>query len=183
MKIAVYCGSDFGNNEEYAKAASELGQWIGKSKHTLVYGGGESGLMGAVAKEVHAADSEVIGVIPGNVEFIKSRPQPYVTKLITTTNMSERKQKMLDLADVFIALPGGIGTLDEISEAITLTKIGVFQKPCVLFNRNSFYAPLKTMFEQMEQEGFWWKESMRHVLFSDHMDEIAVFIDKFYSVQ
>lgn len=93
MKIAVYCGSDFGNNEEYAKAARELGQWIGKSKHTLVYGGGESGLMGAVAKEVHAEGSEVIGVIPGNVEFIKSRPQPYVTKLITTTNMSERKQK------------------------------------------------------------------------------------------
>ena len=183
MKIAVYCGSDFGNNEEYTKAARELGQWIGKSKYTLIYGGGESGLMGAVAKEVHAAGSEVIGVIPGNVEFIKSRPQPYVTKLITTTNMSERKQKMLDLADVFIALPGGIGTLDEISEAITLTKIGVFQKPCVLFNRNSFYAPMKNMFEKMEQEGFWWKESMRHVLFSDHVDEIAAFIDKFNSAQ
>ena len=90
MKIAVYCGSDFGNNEEYTKAARELGQWIGKGKHTLVYGGGESGLMGAVAKEVHAAGSEVIGVIPGNVEFIKSRPQPYVTKLITTTNISKK---------------------------------------------------------------------------------------------
>ena len=95
MKIAVYCGSDFGNNEEYAKAARELGQWIGKSKHTLVYGGGESGLMGAVAKEVHAAGSEVIGVIPGNVEFIKSRPQPYVTKLITTTNMSEDRKSVV----------------------------------------------------------------------------------------
>ena len=69
MKIAVYCGSDFGNNEEYTKAARELGQWIGKSKYTLIYGGGESGLMGAVAKEVHAEGSEVIGVIPGNVEY------------------------------------------------------------------------------------------------------------------
>ena len=180
MKIAVYCGSDFGNNEEYTKAARELGQRIGQSKYTLIYGGGESGLMGAVAKEVHAEGSEVIGVIPGNVEFIKSRPQPYVTKLITTTNMSERKQKMLDLADVFIALPGGIGTLDEISEAITLTKIGVFQKPCILFNRNSFYAPMKNMFEKMEQEGFWRKESMRYVLFSDDLEEMEAFIKMWF---
>lgn len=93
MKIAVYCASVFGNNEEYVKAARELGQWIGKSNHALVYGGGESGLMGSVAEEVHVAGNEVIGVVPGNVEFIKSRPQSYVTKLITTTNMSERKQK------------------------------------------------------------------------------------------
>ena len=184
MNIAVYCGSDFGNQEAYKEAAVELGKWIGKNNHTLVYGGGESGLMGAVAKEVYEAGSAVIGVIPGNVEFIMARPQPYVTKLITAANMSERKQKMLELADVFLALPGGIGTLDEISEAITLTKIGVFKKPCILFNRNGFYEPLKTMFAQMEQAGFWWKEYMRHVLFSDDLDEIDAFIrtwdDAFY---
>ena len=134
MKIAVYCASEFGKEEIYTEAAKELGQWIGRTKHTLVYGG-ESGLMGTVAKEVHAAGCEVIGVVPGNVAFIKNRPQPYVTKLIFTEDMSERKRKMLELADVFIALPGGIGTLDEISETITLTKIGVFNKPSILFNK------------------------------------------------
>ena len=168
MNIAVYCGSDFGNQDVYKRAATELGKWIGKNNHTLVYGGGESGLMGAVAKEVHEAGSTVIGVIPGNVEFIKARPQPYVT---------------MELADVFLALPGGIGTLDEISEVITLTKIGVFQKPCILFNRNSFYEPLKTMFTQMEQAGFWWKESMRHVLFSDDLEEISAFIETWDDVK
>ena len=104
MKIAVYCASEFGKEELYTEAARELGQWIGASKHTLVYGGGESGLMGTVAKEVHDAGCEVIGVVPGNVAFIKNRPQPYVTKLILTEDMSERKRKMLELADVFISV-------------------------------------------------------------------------------
>jgi hypothetical protein len=176
MKIAVYCGSDFGNNSEYVKAAEELGRWIGACGHTLVYGGGESGLMGAVAREVHSAGQVVIGVVPDNVDFIKGRPQSYVTELIAAPNMSERKRKMLEIADVFIALPGGIGTLDEIAEAITLTKIGVFDKKCVLFNRDGYYEPLRGMFLEMERVGFVKNEEMRHVLFSDEMEMISEFI-------
>lgn len=176
MKIAVYCGSGSGNDPLYAQAAAELGEWIGENKDTLIYGGGESGLMGEVACKVHEAGCEVVGVVPGNVDFIKNRPQPFVTELITTQNMSDRKQTMLELADVFIALPGGIGTLDEISEAITLTKIGVFDKPCIFFNRNGFYDPLKSMFDEMEKAGFWDKASMKHVLFSDDTKEIGAFI-------
>ena len=179
MKIAVYCASVFGGNREYVKAARELVEWIGKSKHTLVYGGGESGLMGVVAEEVYASGNEVIGVVPGNVEFINSRPQPYTTKLITTMDMSERKQKMVELADVFIALPGGIGTLDEISEAIVLTKISELQKPCILFNRNNFYTPLQELLKKMDQAGFLWGDHIEHVLFSDHLNEIEAFIDKY----
>ena len=178
MRIAVYCGSDFDKEGIYTAAARELGAWIGKSGHSLVYGGGESGLMGTVAKEVFDAGRQVIGVVPGNVEFIKDRPQPFVTELITTKNMSERKEKMLELADAFIALPGGIGTLDEISEAITLTKIGVFNKPCILFNRSGFYEPIRRMFEEMENAGFLTRESMRHVLFSDDVEEIRAFITR-----
>ena len=133
MRIAVYCGSGFGNTPDYIEGAKRLGRWIGEHKHTLVYGGGESGLMGVIAREVHEAGCPVIGVVPGDVSFIKDRPQPYVTELITARNMSDRKEKMLELADAFVALPGGIGTLDEMSEAITLTKIGVFDKKCILF--------------------------------------------------
>lgn len=178
MKIAVYCGSDFGKGDIYKEAASELGRWIGANHHTLIYGGGEAGLMGTVAREVFEAGQQVIGVIPGNVEFIKNRPQPYVTNLITTKNMSDRKETMLEMADVFVALPGGIGTLDEISEAITLTKIGVFDKPCILFNRNGFYEPLKSMVGQMVESGFLYNEDMTRVLFSDDLEEIRKFIEK-----
>lgn len=176
MNIAVYCGSDFGNNPVYNEAAEELGKWIGQSGHTLIYGGGDSGLMGTVAKAVYNAGCNVIGVLPGNVDFIKGRPQPFVTECIITDNMSDRKQKMLDLADAYIALPGGIGTLDEISEAITLTKLGVYKKKSILFNRNAFYEPLKHMFLEMEKEGFLTKESMQHVLFSDDIEEIEEFL-------
>ena len=161
----------------------EIRMYIKEQLPSLGNGSEKTIIHCAVAKEVHEAGSTVIGVIPGNVEFIKARPQPYVTKLITAENMSERKQQMMELADVFLALPGGIGTLDEISEVITLTKIGVFQKPCILFNRNSFYEPLRTMFTQMEQAGFWWKESMRHVLFSDDLEEISAFIETWDDVK
>lgn len=176
MTIAVYCGSDTGKGSGWVQAASELGRWIGEGENTLIYGGGEAGLMGAVAREVYEAGREVIGVVPGNVDFIRNRPQIYCTKVIIADNMSTRKETMLELADAFIALPGGIGTLDEISEAITLTKIGVFQKKCVLFNRDSFYEPLKSLFSGMRQAGFLPEDSMDHVLFSDRILEIQAFL-------
>lgn len=178
MKIAVYCGSGFGHGEAWRQAAQRLGQWIGEKGHTLVYGGGEAGLMGEVAKAAHALGSEVIGVLPGNVAFICGRPQPYCTQVITMDSMTTRKQKMLDLADAFVALPGGIGTLDEITEAITLTKIGVFQKPAVMFNTDGYYEPFRTMLAQMEQTGFVEPGSMAQVLFSDDTEQIEAFFNK-----
>lgn len=176
MKIAVYCGSGFGNTPDYIEGAKKLGRWIGKKKHTLVYGGGEAGLMGVIAREVYEAGCQVIGVVPGDVAFIKDRPQPYVTELITARNMSDRKEKMLELADAFIALPGGIGTLDEMSEAITLTKIGVFDKKCILFNQNGFYESFRNVITDMEKAEFIEADSMKHVLFSADTDEIEKFI-------
>jgi len=176
MKIAVYCGSGFDNNPDYFEGAKRLGRWIGEHKHTLVYGGGESGLMGVIAHEVYEAGCTVIGVVPGDVAFIKDRPQPYVTELITARNMSDRKEKMLKLADAFIALPGGIVTLDEMSEAITLTKIGVFDKKCILFNQNGFYDSFRNVLADMEKAEFIESGSMGHVLFSADTDEIEKFI-------
>ncbi|MCQ2506832.1 MAG: TIGR00730 family Rossman fold protein [Lachnospiraceae bacterium] len=176
MKVAVYCGVGIGNNPAYKEGAVRLGKWISNHHYTLVYGGGDSGLMGVIASEVFKAGCPVIGVVPGDVEFIKNRPQPYVTELITARNMSERKEKMLNLSDVFIALPGGIGTLDEITEVITLTKIGVFDKKCILFNQDGFYEPFRKMLQDMEKEGFIEAEAMKHVLFSSDVEEIEKFI-------
>ena len=180
MKIAVFCGSNSGNNSIYEEGAEILGRWIAESGHSLVYGGGDAGLMGKVAKTVHDLKGEVIGVLPGNVDFIVERPQPYVTVLETSEDMSGRKKRMFEIADAFIALPGGIGTLDEISEVITLTKIGVFHKPCIFFNTNDFYAPIREMFLKMGREGFLWDDEMlSDVLFSSDVKEIEEFIKNF----
>lgn len=176
MKIAVYCGSGFGNDDKYREAARRLGDWIGVQGHTMVYGGGEAGLMGETAKAAHAHGTPVIGVLPGNVAFICGRPQPYCTEVITMPDMSSRKRRMLEEADAFIALPGGIGTLDEITEVITLTKIGVFKKPSVLFDTDGFYAPLRAMTDGMIAAGFMGADDMRHVLFSDDLAAIGAFL-------
>ena len=178
MKIAVYCGSTFGSDPAFEQAARRLGRWLGDSGHTLVYGGGESGLMGAVASEVFARGGQVIGVLPGNVRFICERPQPWCTQVITEPDMNSRKQRMLELADAFIALPGGTGTLDEISEVITLTKLGVFAKRSVLFNTRGFYEPFRQMIGEMERCGFIGPGEMAHVLYSDDPEEIGAFLQE-----
>ncbi len=165
-----------GNNQAFQKAAEELGRWLGSSGHNLVYGGGESGLMGIVAKNAKAAGAKVTGVVPCDVDFIRSRPQPYCDETLFTATMSERKQKMLELADCFIALPGGIGTIDEISEVITLTKIGVFSKKSILFNTAGFYDSFRSLLNQMCASGFLKSEELTHVLFSDNLQEIGQFL-------
>ncbi|MCQ2612624.1 MAG: TIGR00730 family Rossman fold protein [Treponemataceae bacterium] len=173
MTIAVYCGSGCGNDPCFQKAAESLGRWIGECGHSLVYGGGESGLMGLVAKNAKNSGAKVTGVIPSDVEFIRSRPQPYCDETVFTENMGLRKQKMFELADCFVALPGGIGTVDEISEVITLTKIGVFNKKSVLFNTKGFYDPFRTLLQKMCESGFLKPEEIEHVLFSDNLEEIG----------
>lgn len=177
MTIAVYCGSGMGNNMCFQKAAEDLGRWIGKTGYSLVYGGGEAGLMGIIAKNAKENGARVTGVVPSDVEFIRARPQPYCDEVVFTKNMSERKQKMLELADCFIALPGGIGTVDEISEVITLTKIGVMNKKSILFNTNGFYEPFKSLLSQMCAADFLKEAELSHVLFSDNLQEIGHFID------
>lgn len=176
MKIAVYCGSAPGNDPAFAESARELGRWIGEKGHTLVYGGGDSGIMGTVAEAAKNAGAQVIGVIPGDVPFIRERPQPFVTELITAADMSARKKTMLDLADVFMALPGGIGTLDEITEVITLTRIGVFDKKSVMINTNGFYEPFRAMLESMEKAGFIAADELKKVQFSEALKEIEAFL-------
>ena len=176
MKIAVYCGSGNGNNPSYIEAARELGEWIGKNGHSLVYGGGESGLMGEVSKAAKENGAYVTGVIPFDVAFIANRPQPYCDEVIKTKNMSERKAKMLELSDAFVALPGGIGTLDEISEAVTLTKIGVQNKKSIFFNKDGFYEPLKKMFQKMIESEFMKNEDIEKVCFAEKVEQIEEFL-------
>lgn len=153
MKIAVYCGSRMGRASAYEEAASALGHWIAANGHTLVYGGGNIGLMGVVADTVLADGGRVIGVIP---EFLLEHEKGHegLHTLEIVSSMSERKNRMIELADLYVALPGGPGTLEEIAEVISLRRLHLHDKPCVLFNCGGYYEPLRALFAQMCGEGF-----------------------------
>ena len=131
MKITVFCGANNGRNEAYKENAMEVGKWIATNNHTLVYGGGKIGLMGVIADTVLENRGEVIGIMP---QFLVDREISHtgITEFIIVDDMSERKTKLVDLGDVFIALPGGPGTLEEISQVISWVRVGKKDAPCIL---------------------------------------------------
>ncbi|MDD6690508.1 MAG: TIGR00730 family Rossman fold protein [Lachnospiraceae bacterium] len=153
MKICVYLGASFGESPKYRKAAEDLGRMIAETGNALVYGGSRVGLMGVLAESVLSAGGEVTGVEPQF--FIDSCVQHEgLTRLIATKDMAERKQTMIALSDAFLAFPGGTGTLEEISEVISLCALGRIDKPYVFYNLDHYYDPLFAMFDRMTEEGF-----------------------------
>lgn len=178
MNIAVYCGASIGNSEEYKLITQQLGKWIGMNKFTLIYGGGNAGLMGVIADAVLEEGQDVIGVMP---EFLVQRElaKDGLTSLRIVSNMHERKKLMIDLADVYIALPGGPGTIEEISEVISWGRIGQHTNPCILINHHGFFDPLKEQYQRMIDEGFLSKKDFDTILFANSLDELKPFIDNY----
>jgi uncharacterized protein (TIGR00730 family) len=152
-RICIFCGSQPGHDPDYAAAAGDLARLLAARGITVIYGGGHIGIMGVVAEAALQAGGEVIGVIP---EGLKRRELAYdnLTQLIVTRTMHERKQKMADLADGFIALPGGFGTLEEFCEIVTWAQLGLHEKPCALLNLKGYYDRLLAMFDHALAEGF-----------------------------
>ena len=169
MHITVYLGSNPGNNPRYQEAAVELGTLIGQGGHTMVYGGADAGLMGMTANGVLEAGGSVIGVIP---EFFYHRGHQKLNELHVVKTMSERKERMIELGDAYIALPGGPGTIEEISEIMSAVRIGIFQKPCVLYNVDGYYDDLKRQYDRMVKVGFLKQEERNRFTFADTLDEI-----------
>lgn len=153
MNICVFCGSSAGNYPVFSEAAQELGILIGKKNHTLIYGGGNIGLMGILADSVMSSNGKVIGVIPEFL-FKKEVGHPGIDKLIQVGTMHQRKQKMAELADVFIAMPGGWGTLDELAEILTWLQLQIINKPVGILNTRNFFDPLVEMMNDMVKNGF-----------------------------
>lgn len=153
MKISVYCGSKFGNNPAYHQQALALGQWIGQNQHTLVYGGATNGLMGVVADGVLNSGGQVIGVVPHDIKAFEDW-HPGLTQQLEVDNLSQRKQIMAELAGAYIALPGGPGTLEEISEMISWARVKLHNKPCILFNIDGYYDHLAAYLQLMVDEAF-----------------------------
>ncbi len=153
MRIAIYCGSSRGLDPIYAATAAEMAAYLAKQGIGIVYGGGNVGIMGVIADAALAAGGEVIGVIPESL-LAKELGHGGVTELHVTRTMHERKQKMVDLSDAFIALPGGFGTLDELFETLTWLQLGFHGKPVGLLNVAGFFDHLLTFLDHMSTTGF-----------------------------
>ncbi|NCT72018.1 MAG: TIGR00730 family Rossman fold protein [Xanthomonadaceae bacterium] len=167
--ICVYCGSNAGNKPAYTERAIALGDRIAKEGMQLVYGGGNVGLMGVVADAVLAAGGEVIGVIPEQLVNWEVAHKG-VTKLEVVANMHERKKRMFDLSDGFVALPGGFGTLDEMFEMLTWRQLGIGDKPCAFLDVEGFYTPLMGMIDRMVEERFLHPEQRADLWHGDDID-------------
>ncbi|SFB15685.1 hypothetical protein SAMN05216249_11116 [Acetitomaculum ruminis DSM 5522] len=181
MNIAVYCGSSIGKRKYYKDAAIKVGKWIGKNENTLVYGGGASGIMGVVSDTVLENGGKVIGVIP---KFI-TKVEPVntnLTELHMVERMSERKEMMIKLSDAFIALPGGAGTLEEVTEVITLNRLGRIHSPVIFYDENEYYQPIKEMYQRAVLEEFLNPADMNIMCFTTDFDEIEYTINNFNNI-
>lgn len=151
--VAVYCGHEFGSNPEYARAAARIGELLGQNKFQMVFGGGNVGLMGTVASAALNAGAHVVGVSTHDV-VAKQEPVHDEIEVDIVSGVNERKQKMYELSDAFIILPGGIGTLNELTDIMTMQQIGESQKPLFFLNTAKFWDAFGNLFVHMQQEGF-----------------------------
>ena len=153
MNISVFCGSSSPKNEEYAAAARALGRRLAEGRHTLLYGGSNLGLMGMVSGATMECGGTVVGVIPTifSEEIIRSQA---VTELVRVKSMAERKEYLIAHSDAFVALPGGIGTLDEVSEVMVANQLQHLNKPMILLNIGGFYDPFLAQLRVMHDAGF-----------------------------
>ena len=177
MNITVYLGANEGNDPLLRKAVEELGAWIGSSGNALVYGGSKSGLMGAIADSVLRSGGEVTGVEPRF--FIENEFQHEgLTRLIVTGDMSERTKKMIELGDAFIAFPGGTGTLEEIAEVLSKVSLKHLSAPCILYDLNGYYEPLRALLRGMIDAGLSSEERQRGIYFAAGLDEIRAILGR-----
>ena len=151
--VCVYCGSNTGTEPIFSEAAGQFGKILAENGVRLVYGGGSVGLMGVLAKSALAHGGKVTGIIP---EFLtqRERPRRLGQELIVTRDMHERKRTMFDRADAFVALPGGIGTLEELVEQLTWAQLGRHSKPILVANIDGYWDPLLTLVAHMRERGF-----------------------------
>ena len=173
--VCVYCGSNAGGRPSYAARAAALGTRLAQEKLALVYGGGNVGLMGIIADAALAAGGEVIGVIPAQlVDWEVAHGG--LSRLEVVANMHERKARMFDLSDAFVALPGGFGTLDEMFEMLTWRQLGLGDKPCAFLDVDDFYDPLVAMLDRMVTERFLHADQRHDLWHGDDIDALMAWM-------
>ena len=177
MHITVYLGANEGNDPALGQAVQALGQWIGRNGNTLVYGGSKTGLMGRLAKSALEAGGEVIGVEP---QFFMDEGVQYegLTELIVTRDMTARKEKMIALGDAFIAVPGGTGTLEEITEVMSKVSLKQLDAPCILYNLNGYYDALKALLRHMIEKGLSSEDRQQGINFAEDLAHIRKILEQ-----
>lgn len=176
--IAVYCGSSFGTDAEFTVQARRTGEMLAQQGKTLVYGGGRSGLMGVVADSALAAGGRVIGVIPQHL-VDSELAHPDLTELYVVETMQQRKTKMSELADGFIAMPGGSGTLEEIFEQWTWAQLGIHLKPCAFLNVAGFYDDLIRFIQLTAEKELSKQRFVDRLIASDSIEDILSQFDRY----
>lgn len=171
MNIVVYLGSAFGHDPIYQKKIKELGNWIGRTGNDLVYGGSKIGLMGILADAVLEEGGHVTGVEPAF--FIdQCRQHEGIDRLIVTKDMFERRQTMMEMGDAFIAFPGGLGTMEEITDIMSANQLNLIDKPYVFYNLNGYYDHLEALLDHMTEEGFLFEETRKKIIFCTDVEGI-----------
>ncbi|MBN2616220.1 MAG: TIGR00730 family Rossman fold protein [Bacteroidales bacterium] len=171
-KICVFCGSSMGNNPVYQEAAREVAEYFVANDFSLVYGGANVGLMKILADIMMENHKEVIGIMPQSL-VDKEVAHDNITELIVVDTMAKRKQKMVELSDYFIALPGGFGTLDELSEVMTLNQLRICDKPVGILNINGYFDKLLDFIDHSVEAGFVRPEYRRNLMFSSSVSELV----------
>lgn len=175
MNICIFCGANTGNSPAIIAQVEKLADLLVAKGSRLVYGGGKSGLMGLIADRFLEGGAEVIGVRP--TKLIEDEDaHTGITEMIVVKDLFERKAKMMDLSEVFIALPGGAGTLDEIIEVYTQVKIGFADKQCMVLDVNNFYAGLHQLFDQMVATGYLKEKDLALLRFYPDAESLATAI-------
>ena len=176
--ICVYAGSAPGTKEVFTNKAIELGNAIADNNYSMVYGGGSNGLMGVVANAALSKGTEVVGIITEQLDEIEVGHKG-LTKLEVVSSMHLRKARMAELSDAIISLPGGVGTWEELFEALAWNQLGFYSKPIVLFNVDEYYSPLYQFSEDAVKNGFLPKSTFEELFISEDLKEIFDFISSF----
>ena len=172
MKICIFCSANQQIDPDFFRMTEELGQWAAREGHTIVYGGVNQGLMECIGKAAHEAGGRTIGVIPRIVEK-SGRISDYVDIEMLCDNLSDRKQMMEDQSDVFVALPGGIGTIDELFTIAAAHTIGYHNKLVILYNMNGFWDSLIAMLDDLQQKGMVRGNWHDYIAVANNLEELA----------
>ena len=172
MNIGVFCSANNQIDAAFFQQTEELGRWVAKSGHVIVFGGVNQGLMECLAKAVKEAGGKTLGVVPSIVEET-GRTSQYNDRVLTCNNLSERKQLMLDESDVFIALPGGVGTLDEVFTVAASYTIGYHHKRVILYNMKGFWDSTIRMLDDLQQRGMVRGQWRDYICVANNLDEMG----------
>ena len=176
MTVTVFLGSSDGRDPAIREALAELAAWIGKRGHTLVYGGSKVGLMGVLAETAKAHGARVIGIEP---QFFVDACVQFdgADELIVTPDMGVRKDRLIRMADAIVTFPGGVGTLEELGQALSMLNLGHVAARCVVYNVNGYYDPIRSQLDRMVEAGFYREEARERVIFAGTLSEVEAGIE------